>query len=162
LIAFDADGDERPEGDGLFSRVLIGKAKSVSDVFFFCHGWKGDLPAAREQYGRWIKAFVTSEDRNRATDRYADFRPMFIGLHWPSLPFGDEELRGGAFGAPAGALAPQILLETYLARLGDRPEIRAPLEIIIDEAIRNSWPRPAERLDAEHAARTRAWVKSGL
>jgi hypothetical protein len=142
LISFDADGNERPEQAGRTSRLLIEKAKadSVTNVFFFCHGWKGDLPAAKEQYERWIKAFATSEDRNRAPQRFRDFRPMFIGLHWPSLPFGDEELRGGAFGAAGGALAPEMLLQTYLARLGDRPEIRAPLEIIIEEARRNAAP----------------------
>jgi hypothetical protein len=136
LITFDADGNERPEGGSLFSQVLIGKAKSATDFFFFCHGWMGDLPGAREQYGRWIKAFVSSEDRKRAADQFTDFRPVFIGIHWPSLPFGDEELGGGSFAG--GALAPQVLLERYLTRLGDRPEIRAPLELIIEEARRNA------------------------
>jgi hypothetical protein len=142
LISFDADGNERLEPAGPTSQLLIDKAKadSVSNVFFFCHGWKGDLPAAREQYEKWIKAFATSEDRNRAPEQFPDFRPMFIGLHWPSLPFGDEELRSAAFGAASGALAPEMLLQTYLARLGNRPEIRAPLETIIDEARRNAAP----------------------
>ena len=139
LLIFDADGNERPEGGGIFSRALIGKAKSASDVFFFCHGWMGDLPGAKEQYVRWIKAFVTAEDRNRAAGQYAGFRPMFIGLHWPSLPFGDEELKGGSF-AGGEALAVQSLLENYLARLGDRQEIRAPLELIIEETRRNAAP----------------------
>jgi hypothetical protein len=79
---------------------------------------------------RWIKAFATSQDRDQAPERFPDFRPMFVGLHWPSLPFGDEELRGGAFGAAGGTFAPERLLQTYLARLGDRPEIRALLEIM--------------------------------
>jgi hypothetical protein len=142
LISFDADGKERPEQAGLMSRLLIERARadSITSVFFFCHGWKGDLPAAKEQYGRWIKPFATSEDRKLAPQKFTDFRPLFIGLHWPSLPFGDEELRGGAFGAAGGALAPEMLLQTYLARLGDRPEIRAPLNTIIDEARRNAAP----------------------
>jgi hypothetical protein len=143
LISYDADGNERPEPGGRMSDLLIEKAKqaSVTNVFFFCHGWKGDLPAAREQYERWIKAFATSDDRKKAPGRFGGFEPMFIGLHWPSLPFGDEELRGTAFGAPAGAAAgPEQLLQTYLARLGDRPQIRAPLEVIIAEARRNALP----------------------
>jgi hypothetical protein len=142
LISFDADGNERPEQAGRISQILIDKAKAdaVTNVFFFCHGWKGDLSAAREQYERWIKAFATSQDHHLAPERFPDFRPMFVGLHWPSLPFGDEELRGGAFGAAGGPLAPERLLQAYLARLGDRPAIRAPLEIIIGEARRNVAP----------------------
>jgi hypothetical protein len=142
LISFDTDGHERAEAGGYVSEALIEKAKvdSVTNVFFFCHGWKGDLPAAREQYERWIKTFATSEDRKRAPERFAGFLPMFVGLHWPSLPFGDEELCGGAFGTAGGAPGPEQLLETYVARLGDRPQIRAQLEIILAEARRNVAP----------------------
>src|SRR6266481_6403907 len=98
LISFDADGNERPEPAGRTSQILIEKAKvdAITNFFFFCHGWKGDLPAAREQYERWIKAFATSDDLKGAPELFPDFRPMFVGLHWPSLRFGDEELRGGA------------------------------------------------------------------
>ena len=31
------------------------------------------------------------------------FRPLLIGLHWPSLPFGDEELSGGGAASFAAA-----------------------------------------------------------
>lgn len=142
LISFDADGKERPEQSGLMSQALINKARadSVSNVFFFSHGWKADLLEAKDQYEKWIKAFATSEDRQKASQFFPNFRPLFIGLHWPSLPFGDEELRGGAFGAPGGTLGPELLLQKYLERLGDRPEIRGPLEIIINEARHNASP----------------------
>ncbi|MFX5972601.1 hypothetical protein ABTE98_19735, partial [Acinetobacter baumannii] len=52
LISFDADGAEVTEPGGLMSQRLIEKAKAdkVTNVFFFCHGWKGDMPAAKEQY----------------------------------------------------------------------------------------------------------------
>ena len=41
------------------------------------------------QYNRWIKS-----DAGSGADRCdgANFKPMWIGLHWPSLPWGDEEL----------------------------------------------------------------------
>ena len=49
LISYGADAKERPEQSGLMSQRLIDKAKAdaVTDVFFFCHGWKGDEPAAK-------------------------------------------------------------------------------------------------------------------
>lgn len=142
LISFDADGKERPEGTTLMSQQLIEKAKqaAVTNVFFFCHGWKGDLPAARDQYNRWIGAFATAPERQRAATVFPNFAPLFIGLHWPSQPWGDEELSGSAFGAPEVAVSPDALLRSYLERLGDRPEIRRPLEIIINEARTNIAP----------------------
>ncbi|MEO8449261.1 MAG: hypothetical protein ABI647_05690 [Gemmatimonadota bacterium] len=142
LIAFDADGQERPTPSGLMSQTLIDKAASepITNVFFFCHGWKGDLPAAKDQYGRWMKALVTSSDMDRAAQVFPGFNPLFIGLHWPSLPWGDEELRGGGAFAAGGGIGPEALLGAYLERLGDRPAIRAPLEIILNEARRNAAP----------------------
>ena len=77
LISFDADGKERSEPTGLMSQRLIDKARTdkVTNVFFFCHGWKGDMPAAKEQYEKWIKAFATSADRAKANDHFPEFPP---------------------------------------------------------------------------------------
>jgi len=142
LISFDADGKERPEGTTLMSQQLIEKVKrdAITNVFFFCHGWKGDLPAARDQYNRWIGAFAKAPELQSAATVFPSFKPLFIGLHWPSQPWGDEELKGGSFGAPEAAVSPDTLLRSYLERLGDRPEIRRPLEIIINEARTNVAP----------------------
>jgi hypothetical protein len=142
LISFDTEGKETSELKGRMSQRLIDKVKAdgATDLFFFCHGWKGDMPAAKEQYEKWIKAFATSPNRDKADQHFPGFKPQFIGLHWPSLPFGDEEVSATAFAAGAAKLAPAALLQTYLERLGDRPEIRKPLEIIIDEARRNARP----------------------
>jgi hypothetical protein len=143
LISFGAEGRERfDDPAGRMSQVLMDRVKQdrITNVFFFCHGWKGDVTAAREQYNSWIKAFATSADIQKAPEVFGEFRPLYIGLHWPSLPWGDEELAGGGdFGAVA-AVAPDTLLNRYLARLGNQLEIRAPLEIILDEARRNIAP----------------------
>ena len=54
LMAFDSNGVERnddPDGDTLSERLLADvSAQSPTDIFVSCHGWKGDVPAAREQY----------------------------------------------------------------------------------------------------------------
>jgi hypothetical protein len=142
LISFDADGKEKPESTGRMSQRLIDKARAdaVTNVFFFCHGWKGDMPAAKEQYEKWIKAFAESEDRKKANERFPGFKPLFIGLHWPSLPFGDEEVSATSFAAGAARLGAEALLQVYLERLGDRPKVRGLLETIINEARQNSAP----------------------
>ena len=142
LISFDRDGREVPEGGRLMSQELIAKAVAdkVTNVFFFCHGWKGDIPAAKDQYSRWIKAFAESRDMARAPGAFPGFHPLYIGLHWPSLPFGDEEVGGSSFEVGVASPGADTLLRNYLDRLGDRPEIRLPLEIIIGEARHNSAP----------------------
>ena len=142
LISYTADGIERPEETGIMSQRLINKARDekITNVFFFCHGWKGDEPAARLQYESWIKAFATSEDANLAPQTFPNYKPMYIGLHWPSLPFGDEELTGG-FGAAAGPESLTALTDTYLARLGNTDDIKGPLTTIINEARRNAAPQ---------------------
>lgn len=140
LIAFDQEGHERLDGSTLMSAALLQKAaeEPITNVFFFCHGWKGDVPAARDQYNRWIGALMTSPDRQRASSRFPNFNPLLIGLHWPSQPWGDEELGGGAFAAAPGWSSFASLRDAYLERLGDREEIRRPLDIILGEARTNS------------------------
>ena len=142
LISFDENGVERQEGGRLFSEALIAKAAadSYTNVFFFCHGWKGDMPEAIAQYDKWIQALANSDDSAKAPAKFPGFKPLFMGLHWPSLPFGDEEMSGGGSFAPGTAMNPDALLNLYLKRLGDRPEIRMPLQIIFDEARHNSSP----------------------
>ena len=101
LIAFDKNGRERTDDpdSGTFSERVLADlaAQPATDVFLVSHGWKGDMKAAREQYNRWISAMLTCpDDIARMRALRPGFRPMLIGLHWPSLPFGDEEFGGGA------------------------------------------------------------------
>jgi hypothetical protein len=160
LITFDAGGYERvePDGEQASRRALAVLAEEpVTDVFLFSHGWQGDVPAARGQYDAWIRAMAgcradierMDEARGRA------FRPLLIGLHWPSLPFGNEELGGGgaaSFAASAG-MAPvevEAMVDAYAARIADTPAARAALRVIIERAIDDVAPDdlPPEVADA--------------
>jgi hypothetical protein len=141
LISFDKDGRERDAGPKPTTAQLIERAtnEGISDVFFFCHGWKGDVPAARDQYNRWMGALMSSPGLQRANTVFPGFKPLLIGLHWPSLPWGDEDVGGsdGSFGAGSGVSGDK-LLKSMLAALGDEPAIRVPLETLIIEAKRNA------------------------
>jgi hypothetical protein len=143
LIHFDDRGRERtddPEG-GVFSRALLDKARreKPSHVFLFSHGWKGDIPSAIDQYNRWIGAMW-----KLAADRLAmgpDFRPLFIGLHWPSQPWGEEGFAAQSFGTRA-APATGALLEAAVEHFGGGDDVRAPLEVIFRAFEQN----PAARI----------------
>ena len=91
LIAYNETGKERRESDGtLLSEDALRALASqdITDVFLISHGWKGDIPAAIEQYDRWVSTMdKNAGDRAKADQRPRGFKPLIIGLHWPSLPW---------------------------------------------------------------------------
>jgi hypothetical protein len=145
LIAFDAAGRERTEdsGERLSQRVLDAVARDpITDVFLMSHGWNGDVPAARDQYGRWIAVMVRcSDDIARLRQARPDFRPLLVGLHWPSLPFGDEELGGDAVSfAPSAGSPVEDLIDRYAERIADTPPARAALRTLFAAAEEDVAP----------------------
>lgn len=110
LVRYDEDGAELEESDGsLASEQVLRDARGVTDVFLLSHGWKGDVPAAIRQYDRWIGAMVRQEaDRKRIRAVVPEFKALLVGLHWPSLPWGDERPPAMLLGddAPAGSEDP--------------------------------------------------------
>lgn len=156
LICYDKDGRERATNgvtkasEGVLERVRNGQ---VTDVFFFCHGWKGDVPAAKEQYNRWMGALMKSSGLQKANKVFAGFTPLLVGLHWPSQPWGDESLGGpgtSSGSAANTAKSSDALVEQYAAALGDDPRIVSSLRIIVDGARTNAGARelPAPMRDA--------------
>lgn len=67
-------------------------AGRYTDVFVFSHGWNNDFPAAVGAYRHFIKGVVEMV-RSRKLAWPAAFRPLLVGIHWPSaaLTFGEEE-----------------------------------------------------------------------
>jgi hypothetical protein len=145
LIAFDAEGRERTnDPDGQMSRrALDALTPEVTDVFLISHGWKGDVPAARDQYNRWIAAMANCEADIQHLRQSRPFVPLLIGLHWPSQPWGDEELGGGtgAFDAPATPPpSAEEMIERYAERIADTPAAREALGTIFDAARQDIAP----------------------
>lgn len=144
LVSFDAAGNERTEDDGLLSTELERLvADGVTDVYLISHGWMGDVPAAVRQYDTWIGVMADQRaDRARARELVEDYRPLVVGVHWPSLPWGDESLDEDLLG-PADATEPlaaedaagaERLVDLYAERIADTPAARAALEVVAQHA----------------------------
>jgi len=151
LIAYDANGHERSDDpDGLMSqRVLdVLSNEPITDVFLFSHGWQGDVPSARDQYRRWITVMAQcTSDIERVRQARPAFQPLLIGLHWPSLPWGDEELDSSTLSFdPTITPSVERLTNQYAERLADTPAARAALTTIFTAAMNDIAPPtlPAE------------------
>ena len=173
LVCFDKDGRERPEPDATLATdalpgLLTDEAAAVTDVFLLSHGWKGDVPAAIEQYDRWIGEMARcTEDLAAARRLRPRFRTLIVGLHWPSQPWGDEKLAADAGGLLSpdgsgddGGLTASVdeLVEAYADRLADTPAARDALRTILGAAQQSADPvqLPREVRDAYAVLRAEA------
>jgi DNA/RNA endonuclease G (NUC1) len=163
MVSFDESGRERLDHPAGKISSLVQQAvadASTTDVFIMSHGWQGDVPAARAQYSSWISAMAAcTADRERIRQARPGFKPVFVGIHWPSLPFGDENLGSASFSvgnvgvvnsADESSLA--AAMETYAARLGDTPEVRErvrPALRSVLEQISRSTDRAPQQLSPE-------------
>jgi hypothetical protein len=139
LISFDKSGVERADdGGGRMSDRLVDliRREPVTDVFFMSHGWKGDVDSAIDQYDRWFGAMENqAADKAQALQQTSAFRPLRIGLHWPSQPWGNEEQPPDEVNFdPAPAAPTEVMVERYVERLGDSPKLREALRVIFDAA----------------------------
>jgi hypothetical protein len=168
LINLDKDGRERGDDprapSGRLSDLAVGQLSTgpATDVFFMSHGWKSDVPAAKEQYDAWTGAMLACKgDIKRLHAIHPDFTPLLIGLHWPSLPWGDEDLtaRGTSFAAGASH-GMEDWISDAAEKLADTAPARAALRIIFTAAGDGLLPDelPAEVADAYR----RLYVEAGL
>jgi hypothetical protein len=141
LISFDKHGDELKDWaagtDTFLSERILSEIRRQppTDIFLSSHGWKGDLPGAKDQYDRWFGAMLARQDDLRTMG--ADFRPLWIGLHWPSLPFGEETLGAGSFAAELPSQ--DEIMEKYIEFFDeDSPNVRDLLETIFRENLENA------------------------
>jgi hypothetical protein len=145
LIAYDAEGKERTDDpDALMSqRVLeVLKNEPVTDVFLMSHGWQGDIPSARTQYSDWITAMaLCPDDIERLQRKRPAFYPLLIGFHWPSLPWGDEDLGNAvSFSQPTEASTLDDVIDAYAERLADTPLARAALSTLFTTSLTTPAP----------------------
>lgn len=70
---------------------LVTASAEATDVFLFSHGWNNDWAAATRRYEQFLEQFT--QVREQEWDPPArEFRPVLVGVHWPStvLVGGDD------------------------------------------------------------------------
>lgn len=91
LLSFDKNGQRRDDR-GVFDAALDSlRQEPITDVFIFSHGWLVDEASALRSYDEWIKVMADYYLIRKAEilERRPGFRPLLIGLHWPSAPWED-------------------------------------------------------------------------
>lgn len=146
LINFDSKGAERAANDGrVLSQFVLDELKNqpVTDVFVMSHGWLGDIDDAQAQYDKWMaNLWNCAEDMDAIKKKRPNFRPLLIGLHWPSKPFGNEDT-GGAFDLNLAAEGDDVVgnaVKNQLALLDASDEIGQQLETIYNAYLELDEP----------------------
>ena len=166
LINFDRRGAERaddpdaPNGRLTDTVADVLTTRPITDVFFMSHGWQGDVPAAKRQYDAWTRAMLDcSADIERIRNTRRGFAPLLIGLHWPSLPWGneDQDARQQAYSLGQSTSAADTAtdprtewIDQAAECLADTPRARDALRTLFDSAMDDIAPDalPDEVLDA--------------
>ena len=142
LIAFDKDGNERDEADGkkLSEQIFTALANEpITDVFLMSHGWMGDIPAARNQYNDWIGAMAKqTADLEKIKQVRPGFNPLLIGLHWPSKPWGNEDLTSSVSFDINDENPVEGLVDEYADRIANTEPARQALHTILRAATEDN------------------------
>lgn len=142
LIRYDKHGTEIPEDSNMLaSQAVRAELESpeagITDVFLLSHGWNSDADGAMAQYDAWVS---TTRD-TRPADIGRPFRPLIVGLHWPSKAWGNDAIVAaggdgllGAEAPPSDAITVDEAVDRYAGILTDTPDARAALRTIFEAA----------------------------
>jgi predicted alpha/beta hydrolase family esterase len=140
LISFDKNGIERQTGDGLSSvalaQMLAAQDSKITDIFFVSHGWKGDVRAAIDQCNLWIGVMARAEsDRKAVREKVPGFTSLIVGVHWPSQPWGDEDLPtqpgGLLLGEEEVESSTKHLVDFYADAIASSPAARQAISTVV-------------------------------
>ncbi|MBE9001861.1 hypothetical protein IQ274_27565 [Nostoc sp. LEGE 12447] len=144
LISFDSAGNEREDYPQKISKKILNilSDEPITDIFLFSHGWMGDRTSAQNQYNKWVEAMSKSiDDIEQIKQVRPEFNPLLIGIHWPSLPWGNEELGSSFISFDSTNIAPiEQLIEGYAHRIADTETSRQALKTIFQTAIADIAP----------------------
>jgi hypothetical protein len=89
-------------------------ADREQDVIFMSHGWKTDFGGALEQYGAFLKAF----EQVLGAHPKPGFKPLFVGVTWPSRWLATNPGPVMAAADPTAADAAQAEVDEIVSGIG--------------------------------------------
>ena len=139
FVAYDETGNERSDvtGGSVSARVEAAiREGTATDVILFSHGWLNDAVSAKASYAKWIESMRSvPDDLTAMRQARSGFEPLLVGLHWPSQPWGDEQLNDNPSFAIDEAGPADRLVNSFASRLGGGAGVREPLEQVIRLAL---------------------------
>lgn len=102
VVPFDADGvctGPRTAGEA------VGAAAGATDVFLFSHGWNNDWGTATGRYADFLQQYAALRAQ-RWEPPTRPYRPVLVGVFWPSEALVAEDRRAPDIAAGTGAAAP--------------------------------------------------------
>lgn len=131
LLRFDEDGELlSPQTQELVTSSLT---DGYTDVFVFSHGWNNNFKVASEKYLTFIEGYAAQRAR-LALPVPLDYKPLLIGVMWPSTSFLFPWEKGPTIAADPAADdgEREEMLRLLLAAMA--PEARSQLVELIDGA----------------------------
>jgi len=161
LIPFDKNGKELnfiENGKKLASKAVLkvlSEDKSITDVFIMSHGWWNDVEDAQKSYQTWMNVMANSCDINNISQECkeqtgSEFKPLVIGIHWPSKPLGEENLTNDLFSFDTKS-DPSVedLVDLYAKQIADTDIARQALKTIIEAAMAIEEDKIPDKLPPE-------------
>jgi hypothetical protein len=101
-LSFDEQGNLLTS-DAETLRRVVAAAHQATDIFIFSHGWWNDPASAECRYSRFINALRA---RRPPVLTPETFRPVLVGIYWPSaiFPLDKGDCDSGPASAPAAPL----------------------------------------------------------
>jgi hypothetical protein len=92
IIPFDRDGEcSGPQTRNQLLEKL--KAGSYTDVYLFSHGWNNAWKEATDRYNSFAEGFLGMREKF-GLKTAPDYRPLLIGIYWPSTVLVTEKEAG--------------------------------------------------------------------
>jgi hypothetical protein len=151
LLRFSKDGSLLSKQT---AAMAVERARTATDVYVFSHGWNNVFADAKREYTNFIQGYIAQREEFGLTVP-DDYRPVLIGIIWPSTWFVKQSEEGPAIAATAESEGmAEGSVEALLDEVGDSlpAENRATLIELLDGV---------ELLD-EDDARQAAGLVSGL
>lgn len=133
--------------------IVLERARDASDVFLFSHGWNNTFADASQAYRQFVEGYAAQRAR-LGLPLPAGYRPMLVGMIWPSTSFVLPWEQGPAIaGSPVGPEASER--EELLQLLGESLDREAFAELteLVDGV---------HHLQGEAASRAAALVAQAL